>query len=198
MYEQVSRGCFIQLVFGLAASLKFNSVHWQSLLWLSVESISILIFIFHLLSTLSSTQNYLILYCRCATSLSVCCYQRISVPIVNFIYYGNYFSSTVWILLLILWILKCLVDCGYYLFQAERLRRGDGAREAAATPRPSNWATFTPSQKSMWRRRNKSVGYVGRSGNLRGCQSPNDSASQHMIYGNSQGLGRRGGLRRSA
>ena len=58
-----------------------------------------LIVIFHLQSTLLSTQGYLILSRQCATSLLVCCCQRFSVPIVNSIYYGNYFSSIVWILL---------------------------------------------------------------------------------------------------
>ena len=28
-------------------------------------------------------------------------------------------------------------------------------KETVATPRPSNWATLTPSQKSMWRRRHE-------------------------------------------
>ena len=52
-------------------------------------------------------------------------------------------------------------------FPETKIRRVDGAPSiesaagytnvAAAIPRPSNWATFTPSQKSMWRRRNKSV-----------------------------------------
>ena len=47
----------------------------------------------------------------------------------------------------------------------KKMRRADGvllvvseaasANETAATPRPSNWATMTPSQKSMWRKRTK-------------------------------------------
>ena len=45
----------------------------------------------------------------------------------------------------------------------KRMRRADGvpvvegeadpANETAATPRPSNWATMTNSQKSKWRKR---------------------------------------------
>ncbi len=31
----------------------------------------------------------------------------------------------------------------------------DPSNETVATPRPSNWATLTPSQKANWRRRNE-------------------------------------------
>ena len=64
IHEQVSRG--IRLICCLAAPLKFISSY--PLLWLSMELASILIVIFHLQSTLLSTQNYLILSCQCATS----------------------------------------------------------------------------------------------------------------------------------
>ena len=40
---------------------------------------------------------------------------------------------------------------GVFLVESE----ADPSNKTAATPRPSNWATLTPSQKSMWRRRNE-------------------------------------------
>ena len=48
-----------------------SSIHWWSLWWLSMESGSILIVIFHLRSMLLSTQSCLILSCQCATNLPV-------------------------------------------------------------------------------------------------------------------------------
>ena len=110
MYEQVSRDCFIRFICscGLAASLKFNSVHWQSLLWLSMESISILIFIFHLQSTLSSTQNYVILYCRCQ-SFSLLLSTDFSPNCRFHLLWKLFFLQACGYYLLILWILKCLV-----------------------------------------------------------------------------------------
>ena len=75
---QFALSCTSRLV-GTASSGSFvvwrclsSSIHWRSLWWLSMETGSILIAIFHLQSMLLSTQSCLILSCQCATSLPVC------------------------------------------------------------------------------------------------------------------------------
>ena len=115
MYEQVSRDCFIRFICCLAVSLKFNSL---AIFVVAVDGVG---FNFN---RYFSSSVYVVIDTKLFDPIlpmcdkSSCLYQRISVPIVNYIYYGNYFFSICWIKScgcgIILWIVNTI------LFQAER------------------------------------------------------------------------------
>ena len=96
MYEQVSRDCFIRFICCLAVSLKFNSL---AVFVVAVDGVG---FNFN---RYFSSSVYVVVDTKLFDPIlpmcdkSFCLYQRISVPIVNYIYYGNYFFSICWIIL---------------------------------------------------------------------------------------------------
>ena len=102
---QFALSCTSRLV-GTALSGSFvvwrclsSSIHWRSLWWLSMESGSIFncYFSSSVYVVVVDTKLFDPILPMC--DKSSCLYQRISVPIVNYIYYGNYFFSICWIIL---------------------------------------------------------------------------------------------------
>ena len=92
-------------------SLSINDFYLILWILFLVKSAPIWISISHLQSTLLSTQ---IIWSYLAhVRPSVCCYQRISIPII--LSMENYLSSILWILL---WICYYLVDCGCYFISS--------------------------------------------------------------------------------